>query len=201
METVICVLGRTQIEPQFLDMQADWVGIDYGAFLCASQQIKMTMAIGDFDSVADHEFEMIQMACEQLVKLNPIKDDSDFEAALNYLNDYQKIIVLGSWGGRFDHAYVNLKLVEKDSRILFYDEHNKVQCLNPGVYELAKENYTYLSVFAKHEAIISISGVKYPLNRVNLTDKDLYTLSNEITQDKARLEIHEGQLLVIWSKD
>lgn len=201
MERVIVVLGNANIDPTLTQLQADWVGVDRGAFLCAESNIHMRYAIGDFDSVTQIEFEKIQMFCYQLIQLEKEKNESDFEAALTHLVEYQEILVLGSWAPRFDHGFVNLELIKRDSRITFLDSNNKTKVYDVGNHIIEKEHYEYLSVFALEDSTISLMNVKYPLVKRHLSDKDLYTLSNEIVSEKAELDIEKGKLLVILSKD
>lgn len=201
MPTVNVVLGNAQLTPQQLTLPGDWVGVDRGAFLLAQQNWHMRFAIGDFDSVNQVEFETIQLHAHQIIQLNADKDDSDFEAALSHLDDYDRIVVLGHWGDRFDHAYVNLQLLKRDPRIVFIDAHNQVQRVDEGEHIIHKNHYTYLSLFPLSEAMVSLSEVKYPLDKRSLNMKDLYTLSNEFKSDSCKLTVHQGQLLVILSKD
>ena len=52
-------------------MEADYIGIDRGALQCVRQNIKMVMALGDFDSVSEEEFALIQNSCpvEDVIRL------------------------------------------------------------------------------------------------------------------------------------
>ena len=179
----------------------DIIGVDAGASVCDKNNLHMKKAIGDFDSVTKVEFEHIQMMSDEIVLLNKDKDDSDFEAALKHVEAYDDVIVFGSWGKRFDHSYVNLELVKRNSKITFYDYNNKVYSLPMGEYDIVKGDYTYLSLFAIEETSVSLTGVKYELDNRLLAMSDLYALSNEIIDEVAHLNIHSGKLLIIQSKD
>ena len=43
--------------------------------------------------------------------------------------------------------------------------------------------------------------MKYPLTNQKLTNKDTYTTSNEILEDKGIVTVHAGKVTVIQSKD
>ena len=60
-------------------------------------------------------FKFIDKHCYKLIKLDPVKDISDSEAAVNLAKElgYEEIIILGGLGNRMDHSYVNLKLMQK----------------------------------------------------------------------------------------
>ena len=201
MGTVVIVLGHGELIFDKIPESADIIGVDAGAAVCAKNNLHMKKAIGDFDSVTKVEFEHIQMMSDELVLLNKDKDDSDFEAALKHVEAYDDVIVFGSWGKRFDHSYVNLELVKRNSKITFYDYNNKVYSLPMGEYDIVKGDYTYLSLFAIEDTSVSLTGVKYELDNRLLAMSDLYALSNEIIDEVAHLNIHSGKLLIIQSKD
>lgn len=201
MSTVIVVLGNAQLEPSILSIEGDFVGIDRGAYLLASNNISMRYAIGDFDSVSSVEFENIQIHAFEIIKLNQEKDESDFEAAISYLDEYDEVIVYGHWGNRFDHSIVNLRILCRNPHMTFIDPFNKVKVVNQGNYQINKDDYQYLSIFTNENANVSLSGVKYPLENQALSKNDLFTLSNEIIDEFATLEVHSGQIMIIQSKD
>lgn len=201
MDTVVVVLGNAKLTAEHLNIEADYVGVDRGAYYLAQLNHPILFSIGDFDSVSQSEFEHIGLVSKELVQLDSLKDESDFDATLRRLDHYQHIIVISSWGNRFDHSYVNLELVKRDSRITFLDDHNKIKVYEEGQYSINKENYKYLSLFALQDSQVSLTQTKFEIIERKLTPKDLYTLSNEILHEQAQLTIHFGSLLVIQSND
>lgn len=200
MESVTIVLGNIE------KINKDWligeiIGVDYGAKLLAQQGIKMHLSIGDFDSVAREDLEQIKKYSTQMVVLQKEKELSDFEAALNYTHNYKKVYVLGGLGGRFDHQYVNFQLLLKDNRLVFLDEQNQIEVKKEGIHRLTRSQFQYISFFSLGEAIISLIGFKYALDHHHLTQSDLFTLSNELIYEKAKLIIHSGKVLMIQSND
>ena len=94
------------------------VGIDKGAYIAYENNVKLDYAIGDFDSISADEFRKLKDYCE-VIKLNPIKDDTDTLYAIKMFKDFDKIILIGGISGRrIDHFYANL--------LLFYDYPNLV---------------------------------------------------------------------------
>lgn len=180
------------------------IGVDKGCLLLAKQGIQIDVGIGDFDSISDEEFENVKLRCKRVIKLNPIKDDTDLEHAFNYAkdNNFDEIHVYGVLGGRQDHNLLNLKLVYLfNLNIFLYDERNKIYCLNKGEYVLKKDNYKYLSLFFFSKCKISIKGTVYTLDNAELNIEDNYTTSNEIIDNECKLTIHQGRLLIIQSND
>ena len=182
----------------------NYIGVDKGALTLARNGKRMLLAIGDFDSVEESDLAYIKEYSDTLIQLNPIKDDTDSEAAVMYAiqNGYQKIHLYGGLGGRLDHAMINLRLVSRfPETVYLYDQNNLIYSLAEGVHSIDKRDYTYISFFTEDEATISLEGFKYPLDKQQLTNKDTYTTSNEILEDKGIITVHAGKVTVIQSKD
>ncbi|MBF1093349.1 MAG: thiamine diphosphokinase [Solobacterium sp.] len=182
----------------------NYIGVDKGALTLARNGKRMLLAIGDFDSVEESDLAYIKEYSDTLIQLNPIKDDTDSEAAVMYAieNGYQKIHLYGGLGGRLDHAMINLRLVSRfPETVYLYDQNNFIYSLAEGVHSIDKRDYTYISFFTEDEATISLEGFKYPLDKQQLTNKDTYTTSNEILEDKGIITVHAGKVTVIQSKD
>ena len=201
METsVAIILKRCESIPT----AENYIGVDKGALTLARNGKRMLVAIGDFDSVEESNLAYIKEYSDTLIQLNPIKDDTDSEAAVMYAIDkgYQKIHLYGGLGGRLDHAMINLRLVSRfPETIYLHDQNNFIFSLGEGVHSIDKRDYTYISFFTENEATISLEGLKYPLDKQQLTNKDTYTTSNEILEDRGVVTVHAGQVTVIQSKD
>lgn len=201
METsVAIILKRCESIPT----AENYIGVDKGALTLARNGKRMFVAIGDFDSVEESDLAYIKEYSDTLIQLNPIKDDTDSEAAVMYAIDkgYQKIHLYGGLGGRLDHAMINLRLVSRfPETVYLHDQNNFIFSLGEGVHSIDKRDYTYISFFTEDEATISLEGLKYPLDKQQLTNKDTYTTSNEILEDRGIVTVHAGQVTVIQSKD
>ena len=201
METsVAIILKRCESIPT----AENYIGVDKGALTLARNGKRMLVAIGDFDSVEESDLAYIKEYSDTLIQLNPIKDDTDSEAAVMYAIEkgYQKIHLYGGLGGRLDHAMINLRLVSRfPETIYLHDQNNFIFSLGEGVHSIDKRDYTYISFFTENEATISLEGLKYPLDKQQLTNKDTYTTSNEILEDRGVVTVHAGQVTVIQSKD
>lgn len=185
-------------------IDADYIGVDKGALFLAKNKIMMERAIGDFDSVEESDLKLIDKYCYKLIKLNPIKDLSDSEAAINLAKElgYEEIILLGGLGKRQDHSYVNLKLlIKEEGRLSIIDTKNYLRIFKKGNYTIKKHGYKYISFFSIKDSVITIEKMKYPvLNRVFKED-DLFGLSNEILDEDGNLIVHQGVILCIQSND
>ena len=178
------------------------VGVDRGAFFLAQQHLKMDLAIGDFDSVTAREFLFIQEHATEIILMPKEKDFSDSEYALMKLNemDFDEIIIFGGLGKRWDHSYLNLRLLEKYPQAILKDDYNEISMIETGIYTIEKKDFRYLSLMPICEGMITIQGVKYPLSKRKISAKDTYLVSNEILDDYAQISL-EGRALLFLSGD
>lgn len=182
----------------------EYIGADKGAVVLANKGIHMKAAIGDFDSIKVDDMKLIESFSEEVIHLNPIKNDSDSEAALKLALEkgYEEIIMCGAFGGRVDHTYYNIQLAYQYPNVLkLMDLNNLVYCLKEGEYKIQKNGFRYISFFTNSEATISLDGFEYSLENRTITNNDLYTLSNKIMDEEGTLTIKKGKVLVLQTKD
>ena len=203
-KTCVIMLKQGGQLPQDLG-DADYIGADKGALLLAQKKIPMVLAIGDFDSVHEEDMALIRRYSKEVVRLNPVKDDSDSEAAVRAAHrlGYEKIILLGGLGGRMDHTLVNLRLCAVFSnQLVLADECNRIEAVTEGSYDFREnDGWKYYSFFTFEEAVVSLEGFYYPLKDQRLGPLDLYTVSNELSAAEGRLVVKKGTVLVIRSRD
>lgn len=185
-------------------IEGDYIGCDKGAVILANNNIHMIASIGDFDSIHVDDSKKIEQYSDEVIYLNPIKNDSDSEAAVKYAiqKGYDEIILYGAFGGRADHTYYNIRLAYQYPNLLkLMDSNNLVYCLKEGSYTIPKDKYRYISFFTDTESMITLEGFEYTLNHRIITKEDLYTLSNKIMDKQATLIIEKGSVLVLQTKD
>ena len=91
------------------------------------------LADGDFDSVsAEGKAYLDSLTRTRIMKLQPEKDDTDTQSALNLVIDQgaRSILILGATGGRLDHFLGNLGLLtlgkQKGVKVALADEQNYI---------------------------------------------------------------------------
>ena len=180
----------------------DYIGVDYGAYVCAKQQIHMKIAIGDFDSVSKEQLEQIKQYSDEIITLPTHKDETDSEKAILYaLKHYKQLILYGGLQGRIDHTMANLYLLmHRDYPLALMDEQNYMIVLHEGIHTI-KNQYKYMSVLALSPSCISLKQVAYPLEHKEIKVDDVYTISNEIVGEEAIVEVHEGKILLMLCND
>ena len=148
------------------------VGIDKGAYLAYKSGIKLDYAIGDFDSIGAQELEELY-DYTNVVKLNPIKDDTDTLYALKMFADFDHLIVLGGiTGKRIDHFVANLKLFYEFPNLIIVDNDTFISLCDKESY-FRKDEYNFYSFFEEAGRKIDFrTSVKY--NFFNGTDNDSY---------------------------
>ncbi len=176
------------------------VGCDRGALNCASNDIFMDLAVGDFDSVDEVEFELIKKYSKKIIKLNPIKDSTDTQYAIDYLKDYDEITIYGGIKGkRIEHFYANMIDLYNNKKLRMMDDNSLIITSEDSFNPLT--NYKFISIFSlSNDTIISLKGFKYELDDYNLLMNNPLGISNEVSNNPL-ISIKKGRILVIYSND
>ena len=174
------------------------IGADRGALHAIKNGIIPDISIGDFDSVTDSELDIIKKNSKKIIKLNPIKDKSDTEEAIELVKDYDEIHILGGIKGkRIEHLFANIISLINYPNASLKDEDSLIEIINDNNYNIKKE-YKFISLYAIEESIIALKGFKYNLNDYLLKTNDPLCLSNEIINNP-KIELKKGKLLIIYS--
>lgn len=175
---------------------------DAGADFAQRLGVKINVAIGDFDTL-----DVKKIVADEIIKLNPEKDYTDsFEAVfLAKERGFSEVLMFGASGSRLDHSLANIFLLKKAKdmaiNLTLCDENNIVYITENELLVKKKEGY-HLSVIQLTEAIgITLKGLYYPLNEKDAALGDMIGISNEFTEEEAKISVKKGTLLVILSKD
>lgn len=156
------------------------IGLDSGTLLLNNLEIKVDLAIGDFDSV-----DISDIKADKIIVYPKDKDYSDLELALMEIKDdkFSKVLVYNALEERFDHSLSAIISLIKYFPLNIYllDLNNKVYLINKDT-KFKKSDYKYISFFSQN-AYITLSGFKYNLDNYHLTSNDNLCLSNEIKED------------------
>lgn len=187
---------------------ANWFGVDAGTKLLLENGIIPKVAIGDFDSITEVEFENLRSKIETVIQLPSEKNQTDLEAALEYVCELpiDEIIILGATGGRFDHGLANIMITQRyieDRVVTLKDKQNEMRLLKPGTYTFEGNDMKYISFLPISEKLekVTLFGMKYPLDDATLLRKESLGVSNEITYIKGYISFDKGICLVVRSKD
>lgn len=159
------------------------------------------ITLGDFDSLSENP------DCGEIITAPAEKDDTDTMLAVKTALErgFTDIFIVGAIGGRIDHTFANIQtlayILKHGGFGRLIGENDTVELLNAGEYGYERKIGTYLSLFSYSEyAVITSRGTKYDLTDHRLENTFPLGVSNEITEDKCRISVQKGQLLVIFSK-
>lgn len=181
------------------------VACDAGYRNAERLDLRADLIVGDFDSAPQPKTE------HETIVLPHVKDDTDTQYAARWLleHGYDEITMLGALGGaRLEHTLANLAtglyLAKNGVHVLLADERSELHYLVPGrELVLARKDWKYLSVFPLEGALtgVAIRGAYYPLEDAELTADYPLGVSNEFTEDTARLSCTGGCGIVVLTRD
>lgn len=186
------------------------IAVDRGLEACLALGIAPEYVIGDFDSVSAEGKIFLEKHPERVTRLQPVKDDTDTEAALMLALKHTEgdIVILGGTGTRLDHVLGNISILGKafsfHRNVVLLDPHNRIRLVKDTWSIAKKEQFgSYVSVFPMQGEArgVTLKGFYYPLTDVTLTGYTSLGVSNEIVDEKASVFVKEGTLIVIESRD
>jgi thiamine pyrophosphokinase len=163
--------------------------------------IKPHLVVGDFDSLGYVPRE------ESVVELPIRKDDTDalFAVKLGLSRGFRRFVLLGSVGGRLDHTLANIQalayLTTRGARGVLVGENEKITMLQNGSLNFFGAPEGIVSVFAYGGTATGVTeeNLAYPLDRATVTTDFPIGVSNEFTNQPARITVEEGCLLIVWN--
>lgn len=186
------------------------IAADRGVEACVKLGITPDFIIGDFDSVSEEGKEYLSQYKGTVVSLNPVKDDTDTEAALHlaFHKTQGDIVILGGTGTRLDHVMGNISILKQGiaqgRKVLLMDPYNRIQMVKSQLLiEKGEQFGKYVSVFpldGRAEGV-TLKGFFYPLDNATLESDSSLGVSNEITGEVGEIFVKSGLLLVIESRD
>lgn len=187
------------------------IAADSGMNFFYRNNLMPDVIVGDFDSADSKAYSYFSKQ-EQIkqIRLNPIKDDTDTEYVIRYAIEQgaTSIVLLGATGTRLDHVLANIYLLEiglkENVQMQILDAYNRIRMVEDVLTIEKEEQYgDYVSILPVGGSAkgVTIEGFRYPLKDAQLVIASSLGVSNEIVGEKARIQVQEGRLLVIESKD
>lgn len=169
--------------------------------------------VGDFDTVNPAVLERFRKI-PYIVweKHRPEKNETDTELARNrgMTLACDRIVFLGATGGRLDHMLGNIHVLyaclQRGVEAWLIDSQNKLYLLDQGKKFYQEELWgKYVSFLPYTEKVegITLRGFRYPLNEKNIQKGEEVGLciSNELAEKEATIELAEGILICVESRD
>ena len=187
------------------------IAADSGMNFLYRNGFKPDVIAGDFDSVSESSLSAFSnMQDIEMLRLNPIKDDTDTEFVIREAirRGAKDITVLGATGTRLDRMLANVNLlgigVEENVKIQLLDAHNRVRMVSSELEISKKEQFgDFISLLpvGGNAKGVTLEGMKYLLRDATINCFSSLGISNEIIEEKARITVKQGVLLVIESRD
>lgn len=167
--------------------------------------------VGDFDSVSKEILQYYQKNPQVIFKqFNPEKDNTDTEIAMKLAIQLKSssITIIGALGKRMDHTLANIHILKNALEVgilcQILDKHNKIYLIKSNHMLYKNRTYgKYISLIPLTDKVegITLKGFKYPLSQYCLPVGISLGVSNEIIEDVATIELKNGILIVIESRD
>jgi thiamine pyrophosphokinase len=186
--------------------EAPVVAADRGVDLARALGWSVDVAVGDFDSITAAAHEALDADVPDVRRFHPDKDASDLELALEVASELaqgaaRRVLVLGLEGGRPDHALANL-LVASAPRFAGLDvelvlDEGRAWVGRHELWGRLPAGQVVSLVPVHGEATVSISGVRWPLDRSTLPAGTTRGVSNEACGGAISVTVHAGTVLCI----
>ncbi len=160
------------------------------------------LTVGDFDSLGGEK-----PSVGDVISVSAEKDDTDTMLAVKKALEmgFKDIYITGAIGGRLDHTIANIQtlafIMEHGGNGRLIGENDIVELIGEGQHSYKRIDGMYLSLFSySSSAEITVSGVKYPLEKYCIDNTFPLGVSNEITDQECSVIVFKGKLLVVFSK-
>lgn len=158
------------------------------------------LVVGDFDSLG-HEPQH-----PNVIHLPAEKDDTDMVYALRKGLElgYRRFVLLGGVGGRLEHTYANLQLLDflttQGAQGFLAGEKTVATALRGSTLTFPSTMAGYLSAFCNSDTAtgVTMENLKFPLENARLDGSFPLGVSNQFTELPARVRVEEGCLILIW---
>ena len=184
------------------------IGVDRGAYWLLKNNNVPDVAIGDFDSVSPRQFAFIETKVARVVRHPKEKDTTDLELAIDFACTVKPktIELFGVIGSRMDHTWAGVQLLQliKSHNISgsIVDMYNELSLLSGFVTLHKSQSYRYISFFPLHDrSQVTLTGFRYNVSRRVFVSGSSLGVSNQIVSSPAKVIIHDGQLLMVRSRD
>ena len=186
---------------------ADIVADDKDYIICADSgydiicetEFLPDLLIGDFDSIKHipDNIDKITLPVE--------KDVTDCEASYieGVKRGFNKFLVLGGTGGRFEHTFANISVMARASKegkeFMIADDKHIFRSITNSKIEIPYIPGKQISVFAFGEKAFGVceKGFHYSLKNYTLDPFVPIGISNDISVDSGEISVENGTLIII----
>ncbi len=183
---------------------------DGGVVHALAMGLKPQVLIGDHDSIAPEFLAQLQSADTEIITHPKNKDKTDLHLAIDWAaaQGASEVMLVTALGGRLDHLLANVLLMTRSDYAYI---HLTLVEIHQGQVQWACVLHAH-DAFELHGALgdglsliplsstvesVCLKGTQWPLKNHTLTLGDTTGISNVFAKAKIKIEIGEGELLVI----
>ena len=178
------------------------IAVDSGIEHLLNLSLNPNTLIGDLDSISKKSLDEVKKNGVKILAFNSNKDQTDFELALNYLEEAEKskVYIIGGESGEIDHLisifllipsrsfFQNIIWLYGDKRIIFR------QKLELNIKKLTKFSIIPLSDLTN----LSIDGAEWNLDNENIQFGETLTLRNITNEEQLNIGCDKGVFALIY---
>ena len=178
------------------------IAVDSGVEHLLNLSLDPNTLIGDLDSISKKSLDEVKKNGVKILAFNSKKDQTDFELALNYLDEAEKskVYIIGGESGEIDHLisifllipsksfFENIIWLYGDKRIIFR------QKIELNIKKLTKFSIIPLSDLTN----LSIDGAEWNLDNKDIQFGETLTLRNSTNEEQLNIRCDKGVFALIY---
>jgi len=178
------------------------IAVDSGIEHLLNLSLDPNTLIGDLDSISKKSLDEVKKNGVKILAFNSNKDQTDFELALNYLEEAEKskVYIIGGESGEIDHLisifllipsksfFENIIWLYGDKRIIFR------QKLELNIKKLTKFSVIPLTDLTN----LSIDGAEWNLDNKDIQFGETLTLRNITNEEQLNIKCDKGVFAFIY---
>ena len=178
------------------------IAVDSGIEHLLNLSLDPNTLIGDLDSISKKSLDEVKKNGVKILAFNSNKDQTDFELALNYLEEAEKskVYIIGGESGEIDHLisifllipsksfFENIIWLYGDKRIIFR------QKLELNIKKLTKFSIIPLTDLTN----LSIDGAEWNLDNKDIQFGETLTLRNITNEEQLNIKCDKGVFAFIY---
>ena len=178
------------------------IAVDSGVEHLFKLSLDPTTLIGDLDSISKKSLNKLKKSGVKILAFNSNKDQTDFELALNYLEEAEKskVYIIGGESGEIDHLISIFLLIPSKSffeNIIWLYGDKKIifrQKIELNIKKLTKFSIIPLSDLTN----LSIDGAEWNLDNKDIQFGETLTLRNSTNEEQLNIRCDKGVFALIY---
>ena len=178
------------------------IAVDSGIEHLLNLSLYPNTLIGDLDSISKKSLDEVKKNGVKILAFNSNKDQTDFELALNYLEEAEKskVYIIGGESGEIDHLISIFLLIPSKSffeNIIWLYGDKKIifrQKLELNIKKLTKFSVIPLTDLTN----LSIDGAEWNLDNKDIQFGETLTLRNNTNEEQLNIRCDKGVFALIY---